>query len=356
MSDSDAKNPKPGSRNGRPCAGSPRRRLGMSGRTVFIGAVAGAMALSGCGRQETPELATLRVGYTRHLTMSPLLIAQAEGFFEEEGLDVQLLAIESASVALPSLLQGRLDVLPGPVSTAFFNAIHRGARIRLVADKGAYNSADCSHQALVLSTVATEGEDPPVIERISTANEHFLKFFVERALEANGYDPAAVEMYSVPQAAEYDAIVAGRLDAAFIGEPWLTRAQDAGARVLTFANDLFDGYQYSVVLYGPGLLDENPELGERFAVALLRGLRAYNEGKTDRNLDVLSEVLGQEREELTEFCWPTMSTDGAVDTPSLLEFQEWALERGDLDAIVPPEAFWDPRFVEEANRVLEGRR
>jgi NitT/TauT family transport system substrate-binding protein len=226
----------------------------------------------------------------------------------------------------------------------------------LVADKGSYDGTDCSHNALVVSTLATAGEDPPVIERVGTAKEHFNQFFVERALEANGYDPSKIEFFHVPQAAEYDAIVAGRLDAAFVGEPWLSRVVGHGGEVWTPTNSIFDGYQYSVYLYGPRLLDREPELGERFAVAMLKGLRAYDEGKTERNLDVLAQVMGLDRDELTDFCWPTMGSDGFIDIESILDFQQWALERGDLDAIVPPGDFWEPRFVEYANRVLGGER
>jgi NitT/TauT family transport system substrate-binding protein len=301
------------------------------------------------------ERAQLRVGFTRRLTMSPLLIAQAEGYFAEEGLDVDLVPIGSASTGLPALLQGRLDVLPGPVSAAFFNAIHRGGRLRLVADKGTFDGTDCSHNGLVLSTAATQGENPPEIQRLSTAGEHFLQFFVERALEANGYDPHEIEMLHVPQAAEYDALMTGGLDAAFVGEPWYTLLRDRGGRVIAPANELFDGYQYSVILYGPSLLDGDQAVGERFAVALLRGLRRYDEGKTERNLDALAEVMGQDRDELADLCWPSMGSDGFIDIPSLMEFQAWAVERGDQDAIVPPEAFWEPRFVELANQLLEER-
>ena len=311
-----------------------------------------ALLLTGCADSELDQV---RVAYTRHMTMAPVLIAEAEGFFEDEGIAVELLPLESAAIGMPSLLQGRVDVLPGPVSTALFNAIHRDGRVRIVADKGAYDGMGCTHQGLVISIAGTAGEDPPIIERLGTANEHFLQFFVERALQVSGYDPETIEFMHVPQAAEYDAIRAGRLDAAFIGEPWYSRALADGGRVAVRANDLFDGYQYSVVLYGPSMLDADSDLGDRFAVALLRGLRAYGEGKTDRNLDILSELIGQERSALTEFCWPRMGPDGVIDIPSIMEFQEWAVARGDQDAIVPPETFWDAGFVERANQILDAR-
>ena len=327
----------------------------MSSLTRLVSVAVLAGHLGGCTGPAADDLDPLTVAFTRRLTMAPLFIAEAEGFFEEQGLDVELVAIEGAAVGIPSLLQGRLDVLPGPVSSAFFNAIARGGRIRIVADKGTFDRNDCSHNAFVISTAAMEASDPPVIRRLSTAREHFLQFLVERALVGNGFDPSTIETFHLPQAAEYDALVSGRLDAAWVGEPWLSRIRDAGAaEIRTPTNTYFDGYQYSVFLFGPSLLDDNPELGERFMAAMLKGLRAYNEGKTESNMTALTELMKLERAELENVCWPAMGTDGQISAESVLEFQQWAFERGELDAVVPVEEFWDPRFIEAGARILGG--
>ena len=300
------------------------------------------------------ELIKLSVAFTLNLTMAPVFITHAEGFFEEQGLDVELVGIESAATALPALLQGRLDVLPGPLSPSFFNAITRGGRLRLVGDKGTFMADDCFHQALVVSAKTIERGEPIVLRRVGTAKDPFFQFFVERALLENGFDPADIELVHVPQAAEYDAIVAGRLDAAMIGEPWLTRILKKGGVVWTPTNELLDGYNYSAFVFGPRLLDQDPELGERFAVAMLKGIRRYNEGKTARNLEILGDALGHDPDELRDVCWPAMRDDGQINAAGILDFQRWGLARGDLDALVPAEEFWEPRFMEHAARVLDG--
>lgn len=318
------------------------------------GLLLAAALTAGCG-PAADERTALRVAFTKNLTMSPLFIAREEGFFEEEDLDVELVAIESAATAIPALLRGRIDVLPGPMSPALFNAIVRGGRLRLVADKGSYDADACSHQAFVVSSAAAGRGDPVPLARVGTAREPFLQFFVERVLESRGYDPDRIQLYHVPQAAEFDALMAGRLDAAMVGEPWLTRAIDGGGVVWTYANDFLDGFQYSVVAFGPNLLDRDPDAGRRFAVAMLRAVRQYNSGKTARNIEIIHRSLGYERDHLSEICWPPMRDDGFVDGESILEFQRWAVERGDLDDLVSPEDFWDGRFVEHAGRVLRER-
>ena len=155
----------------------------------------------------------------------------------------------------------------------------------------------------------------------------------------------------IPAAAEFDAVTSGRLDAANLGEPWLSRAMATNSVVVwARVNEILGGYTYSVISYGPALLDREPEIGERVAVAHLKAMRIYNQGKTERNLEIVSAALGFVPDDLRDICWPRMREDGTIDTTSLRDFQEWTKARGDLDEIIPVERYWDSRFVDHANK------
>ena len=294
----------------------------------------------------------IRIGYRPHLTLAPVFIARAESLYAAEGLDVELVPIEGVATSVPLLLQGTLDVLPGPVTPSLFNAISRGGRLRVVQDKGWYFRDDCAATAVVVSRKLAARNGMP--RRIGTTKESFLQMFVTRALRERGIDPATVEQMSIPAAAEFDAVTSGRLDAATLGEPWLSRALQQDAVVVwTPVNTLMSGYTYSVISYGPTLLDDHPEIGERIAAAHLKAMRLYNRGKTERNLEIVAEALGFAPSDLRNICWPRMREDGLIDTTSLRDFQEWARSRGDLDAVLPVERYWDPRFVERASRAID---
>jgi NitT/TauT family transport system substrate-binding protein len=292
----------------------------------------------------------IRIGFRPYLTLAPVFIAEAESLYAAEGLDVELVPIEGVASSLPLLLQGRLDVLPGPVSPSLFNAIHRGGRLRVVQDKGYYFPDDCAPSAVVVSKQLAARHGTP--GRISTTKESFLQMFVERALTAHGVNPDSIEQLFIPAAAEYDAIVSGRLDAANMGEPWLSRALAQGVVVWEPVNGMMGGYTYSVISYGPTLLDEAPEIGQRVAAAHLKAMRIYNEGKTERNLQIVANAMGVPIEDLRGICWPRMREDGAIDTTSLRVFQEWTKARGQLDEVLPVEKYWDSRFVDHAMREI----
>jgi NitT/TauT family transport system substrate-binding protein len=89
-------------------------------------------------------------------------------------------------------------------------------------------------------------------------------------------------------------------------------------------------------------------------VAYLKAVRQYNQGKTERNLEIMEEFTKLDQELLKMSCWMPMRSDGYINVESVLDFQAWAVEKGYLDRPVTEEQFWDPSFVEYANQVLGG--
>ena len=312
-------------------------------------ALVALISLSGAACRQAPDeksLPKIRIGYRPHMTLAPVFIAKAEGLYEAEGLDVELVPIEGVASSVPLLLQGGLDVLPGPVSAGLFNAISRGGRLRVVQEKGWYFPDDCYPTAIVRSKQLAARDGMP--RRLGTTKETFLQMFADRVLRAHGVDPKTVELMYIPAAAEYDAIVSGRLDAANLGDPWLSRALAQGAVVWEPVNRLMGRDTYSVISYGPSLLDKSPDIGERVSRAHLKAMRVYNQGKTERNLEIVASILGFTPDDLRNTCWPKMREDGLIDTTSLRRFQEWSKARGELDEVLPVERYWDGRFLERA--------
>jgi NitT/TauT family transport system substrate-binding protein len=101
-------------------------------------------------------------------------------------------------------------------------------------------------------------------------------------------------------------------------------------------------------------LKKNPEAGRRFMVAYLKGVRQYNQGKTERNLEIMSKHTRLDKSILQDACWPQISDDGGINTQSVLDFQDWAVAKGLQDSKkLSAEQMWEPSFVNHANQVLK---
>lgn len=326
---------------------------------LAIAAASLAIPLGGCRPAEPPDDAPIRVAVGPWLTFAPFYIAEERGFYEAQGLNVELVVTTRGSHAIPLLLSGDLDVLPTPIGPGFFSAVAAGQRLRYVADKGWMDPSGCPSVALVVPrTVAAAGTlaVPGGRPRISMSKEGPMQLFVELALRRYGLSMADADLHHVPIAAELLGIGAGTLDGAVMTDPQLSQARrEYGAEILVGMPELMPGFQFSMVAYGPRLLDRDRDLGLRFMIAYLQGVRAYGEGKTEDNLRALSAATGQTREDLAEMCWMPVRADGSVNLESLEAYRDWYEQRGWLSSPVPVEDVWDPSFIESANHALAAR-
>jgi hypothetical protein len=124
------------------------------------------------------------------------------------------------------------------------------------------------------------------------------------------------------------------------------------------AQDYLPDHQFSFIMFGRYLLETNRDAGIRFLAAFRRGVAQFSQGKTERNLEILTRETGEERSILEEACWPVMRPSGRIGLPSLLAYQQWAREHGYIDVEATPEQLWDSSFVVASDplvRAADGR-
>ena len=91
-------------------------------------------------------------------------------------------------------------------------------------------------------------------------------------------------------------------------------------------------------------------------VAYLKTMRQYNQGKTERNLEIIAKHTDLDKDILKQACWPTFRESGKINIQSLFDFQAWAVEQDYLAGTIKEDRFLDSRFIEHANRVLGEKR
>ena len=306
-----------------------------------------------------PKLIKLRTIHLPYIASAPLLIAEEEGYFTEQGLQVEFVKMTDAVVGLPALIKGDLDMIPDVIYPSYLNAIARGAKIKIVADRGYLASTECASVAIMARrTLVEEGKLSRVSQlkgkRVAmTQGSSILGYLMEKVLSQDNLTLTDVETVFLQMPARLDAFEKGSIDVTLGNEPWVTRMLQAGHAVMWKPiNHIVPNFQWAFLLYGPTLLETNPEAGRRFMVAYLKGVRQYNQGKTKRNLEIIAKHTGLDQELLQKCCWQTFRNDGQINTDSIVDFQSWALKKGFLDKEVPPNQFWDPSFIEYANKVL----
>ncbi|MDZ4765517.1 MAG: ABC transporter substrate-binding protein [Chloroflexota bacterium] len=309
-----------------------------------------------------PDLIPLNVQVIPFLSFAPHFIAQAEGYFEAQGLDVEFTRMESSSLAVPGLLRGELDVIGGSLNAGIINTVIREGAIRMVADKGTLVAAEdtCSVSSFFVSPelLASETLDDPEVVRGLTFNApdlaNYSGYLYDTLLGRFGLTLDEITFVDVENVLLGEALTTGTVDVVRANEPYRSQILTDGTGVEWItAADIFPNFTFAFVAYGDKLLNQMPDVGERFMIAYLQGVRQYNEGKTERNLDILEAALSLDRAVLERACFLSIRDDGVMNTDGLMDFQAWAFARGLTDAEIEVEDVYDPRFIEAANAALD---
>ena len=103
----------------------------------------------------------------------------------------------------------------------------------------------------------------------------------------------------------------------------------------------------------PRFLDKDPELGRRFMVAYLMGVKQYNEGKTDRNLAILSNYTRLDRELLNKTCWVPITHDGTVISTPVMEYVDWLYANKKINQKLEEDQLFDMSYATYASAVVK---
>jgi NitT/TauT family transport system substrate-binding protein len=322
-----------------------------------------ALALQACASPATepaqPEPETLEVVFLPVMSNAPFFIAQEEGYFAEQNLEIELVQFERSSQAIPGLVSGEVDVIGGGLSVGLLNAMAQETAIKFVADKSSVDPQGCAYTVLMARRDRIEGgefDDIANLEglRISLNPVGFEGYMAEKLLESAGLTLDDLEVVDIPRATELDALEEGSLDILSTSEPWIARGLESGNLAVWMSDyEIIPNFQVAVVTYGPSLLEENRDAGKRFMIAYLKAARQYSQGKTERNLEIVSKYTELEPELLMQACWPPVRSNGQISTQEVLDFQAWAVAKGLQESIVPEDGFWDPEFVENATQHLD---
>ena len=338
-----------------------RRRTNLAAALV-LGLVL-ALPLAGCAGGDTgPETAPDRVRAVvlPYLTMVPFHIAAEEGYFAEQNLDVEFLRLESDVQLMTVLARGDVDVSAGFLTVNVLNQVAMGERVRLVAALGHAAPEHCAFQAIIARREHLESgalDDPARIRQLRMDTDVLLPlgYWLDVFVRPFGLTIDDLDLVRIPPAAALEALANGTLDVTMEAEPLLGRHLATGEAIVWSAlKDVLPGYQISMLMYGPTILDDRPEVGERFAVAMVKAVRRLRLGKTPRNLAIVERATGLEAREVADACWPAMSEDARIDSAVLRGFQEWVVGRGYVDRVLEDDELYDHRFIDHANVALAG--
>jgi NitT/TauT family transport system substrate-binding protein len=272
-------------------------------RVVLVAAVASAMVLTACsGPAETPQPATngaaeelIPIRLVINNTVSSLMavIAQEQGFFEQNGLDVTSTTVTDIS-KIPPTLGPQYDIGFG-VQPLVIRGASQGLETVVIAGN-IYSSEEAPSMELI--TLPDSGidsaEDMAGKTLASTTLAGNLHLGTLYWLQENGVDPETVTSVQVATPNMMDQLTQGQVDVIGLQEPYLTLAKEQGMKRVAFpftavAPAIFE----SLWITSPSWAEENEDAITRFRNSLNEAIEwsAANESEAK---NILAEFTQQD--------------------------------------------------------------
>ena len=310
---------------------------------------------------------SITVGAASTTSDAPIYIADRKGFFRAEGLDVKVSNFRSASDMVAPLGAGQLDAGAGSAGAALYNAVARGIRIRIVADKASSPPGYGATKILVRKDLVDSGRykapadlkglrfamNAPGVSNTSTLNT---------LLKSVGLKYSDVETVDLPFPDHVVALKNRSVEGSASVEPGPAIAVKNGDAVVIKSDDeILPNHQIAVLLYSEDFVLKRREEAMRFMRAYVRAVRFYNGALKDRlagpNADeviaILSEATPIKARAIYEAITPTgMNPDGRVNKDSLAYDLAFYAEQGLIKGAIKLDDVVDLSFVDAVVKEL----
>ena len=303
---------------------------------------------------------TVKIGSTTSLTDGFFYIADAKGYFAEEGLKAEFVRFRTAGEVVAPLGTGELDVGGGSPSPALFNAIARGIPVKIVGDRYTARPGQGTTALLVRKDLADGGQvrdysDLRGKNIAINATGSSTEIMVEKALEKGGVKREEVNVVTMPFPDMLAALGSKAIDVAGDVDPYNAMAVDRGLAVRWKGEDEINpNHETAVILFGPSFYQNKPEAARRFMVAYIRAVRDYVNAftKNTKKQEIVS-ILTQVTDVKDPALYDKMAVigvdpDGRVNAQSISADQDWYASKGYQQQKVDMSKVVDNQFVEYA--------
>lgn len=239
---------------------------------------------------EEPQepVGTLRVGVHPGGAESGFThMPQHRGLYEEHGVTVEFIELESARQALPALIAGEVDIIEqspgglfvaeeqGDVDATIIASTMHGLPYAIYASSEFDSLADLEGASLAVSSPTGL---PALVANLMLADA--------------GVDLSTIEYVNGGGNADrYRAVVAGTVDAASSPADFVPQAEQDGLKVLGLSTDVIPNYPRYMVIARNDVLEENEEAVVRYLAALIEGMR-YAFDNPDEAAALAAETMG----------------------------------------------------------------
>lgn len=303
------------------------------------------LTLAGCGSLSEKETQTLRVAVLPVLDVLPLYVAEAEGYFQQNGVNVELVPVGSAPERDQLMQAGQIDgMLTELVVTLLYNRDQ--PHITIVRFARTATNKDPLFRIVASSDSGITTPDQLKGVPIAISDLTVIEYTTDRLLEKAGLSSADIATISVPKIPDRLALLdSGELKAANLPDPVASLAIKNGG-IVVIDDTSYPEISSSVYAFSNGTLKTKPEAVKSFLKAVDQAVSALNSDKTRWN-QLLTDKQLVPAPILTGYVLPDFP--GAT-VPSLEQFNdalEWVQSKGAVEKAISYQDCVDGSYLQK---------
>jgi NitT/TauT family transport system substrate-binding protein len=254
--------------------------LGRPAAAVLVALVCASL-LGACGGGDDEEgaagkPATLKVGVIPIADVAPLYVGMEQGFFKQEKLTIK-----------PSLAEGGAAIVTGTVSGSFDIGFSNTTSLIIAQTKKIPLQIIAQGVLGAQKPVPKQAWDAVLVKdpQIKTAKDLEGKTIavntlqnvgpltINRALEKHGADYKKVKYTEIPFPEANQALQSGRVDAAWVVEPFVAQGKGQGSRPIFYPfEETAPGLTVATYFATKEYIEKNPDVVDRFTRAINKSL------------------------------------------------------------------------------------
>jgi ABC-type nitrate/sulfonate/bicarbonate transport system substrate-binding protein len=293
--------------------------------------------VSGCSEEQPPKVKKLTLGVETSLLTAPIWVAENRGYFQDEGLTVEIKDFDSGKTALTTMLDAGntqdLDIITVAQTPVMFNSFTRNDYQIIAAMVTSEDDVKVLTKKQNKISVATDLRGKKIGVTEGSTGQFFLGLFLSyNDILYTDVDVINLNPRDLPQ-----AVADGNVDAIVTWEPHILNAQkllEDDALILPSEGIYREDFYF---VAGREFISNNAEALKGFIRAIEKAENFIYSNKDD-SITIVSERLGIERS-LVVSLWDTFHFQLLLDQMILITLEDeakWAIENKLTDATEIP--------------------
>ena len=298
-------------------------------KIIFLVIILFTFVLTGCKNamnSEIGESSTIKIATLPVIDTLPMYVAEQEGLFTENGLNVVFIPASSAPKRDELISSEQADGMVNEVvSTVFYN--RESTRVQIVR----YARVATSETSIfrILTSGKSEIIDLENLKgmEIGVSKGTVIEYLTERLLQAEGFTPDEIKLVAIPDIGQRMALLgSGELEAAMLPDPLASLVMQQGAnQVIEDSTHPF--FSHSVYAFRFEYIEQHPEELRKFLAAIEDAVARIN-ANPEKYTNLLTEKELVPAPLVDDFSIPKFVTSGVPTQEQWDDVINWIQEKG----------------------------